>query len=60
MSKVKWDIDKPKNASSYGWTSFVKWGVKWGMSFQYKHDWKPWWDCWKAGYFAGIKRGSQK
>jgi len=59
LNPNKW-IDKPMNADSYGWKDFVKWGVKWGISFEFKHDWKSWWDCWKAGYFAGIKRGSQK
>jgi len=59
MNPNKW-IDKPNNADSYGWRDFLKWGIKSSIILNQKEDWKSWWDCWKAGYFAGIKRGSQK
>lgn len=45
-------MKKPKDAHSYGWNDFVKWGTNWGISFDHEDDWKPWWDCWKAGYKA--------
>ena len=53
-------MNKPNNANSYGWKDFTKWGTKWGISFEHKEDWETWCECWKAGYFAGVKKGSQK